>query len=220
MRASLLVGLIKYETITENNLTNITSTKKTANIAFNECILTGGILNGSFSPLRLWIENDTLNFDLSTRHKARAIYLDTDFRLLQKFMRTGESFTPPEFHGKIPTDFISQVKALYQKKTFEALGFMLKSHQAVIGRRAIDRALSGATENQPLAILKTSIASEAICKNFKFKQKSLHIIDHFPEEILQKISGREKISFYCVLDTQMGKLFVNDYKKYLQIMGE
>jgi predicted RNA-binding protein YlxR (DUF448 family) len=193
--------------------------KPAAKIAFNECALTGIVFDGRFSPLRLYIEDDKVVMDLSNRNKSQAIFIDPDIRLLNEIIANKRKL-PKAFKGKLPQDFKAQIIALYTKKTYEGLSFMLKAKQAVIGRRAIDRALLGHTEKEPLAVLQTPEGSEAICNNFKFKQQSLRVIKDFSQEMLQKVSGREKISYYCILNTEMGNIFVNDYMKYLKIIAQ
>ncbi len=195
----------------KKNVTNLTKP------TLNECEFTGVVFDRKFSPLRLWISSDTLCFDLSYKNKIDAVFIDPDILLLKKIVNNNVNL-PSNFQGKIPVDFIQKICDLYEKKTFETLSFMLKANQSVIGRRAIDRALSGFSNTMPLAILLTPNGSQTICDNFKFKQKNLKIINDFSQEILQKITGREKISYYCVLDTEMGRTFVNDYMKYLQIV--
>ena len=86
---------------------------------------------------------------------------------------------------------------------------MLKTGQAVIGRRAIDRAMMGYGDKTPLAVLLTANGSQAICQSFKFKKPDLKIIENFSQDLLIKITGREKISYYCILNTEMGINFLN-----------
>jgi len=193
--------------------------KKTIKTTFNECILTGVVFDGRVTPLRLWFDDGVLLYDLSDRDKLGAIFLDPKKSLLNQVL-AGKRQLPDGFQSNIPKDFLAKICCLYDKNIYKMLGFMLQSNQAVIGRRAIDRALVKNADNLPFALLQTSEGSDAICNNFLFKQNNLKVIRNFPQEILQKISGREKISYYCVLDTQMGKNFVNDYINYLQLCSE
>lgn len=200
---------------------NRTITKKTNtnHAQICECALTGTIFDGRFSPLKLIIIDEKLQLSLSDKAEKDAIFLDIDPKLIASILSAKRSL-PDAFQKLLPDDFGDQIKVLYHKKIFETLGFLLKSGQAIVGRRAIDRAMTlGNKDRFPMAVLKTPEGSDTICEGFKFKRKGLKIITLDSDVMLKKVTAREKISYCCILDSQMGTSFVNDYLKYLQFIG-
>ncbi len=193
------------------------NTKKSGTGAFNECALTGFIFDGRYSPLRLSIDNGQLVLALTDKKMNDAIYIDIDAKIIHAIVN-GQRHLPETYQALLPTDFKEQIIGLYTKKIYASLGFLLKTGQAVIGRRAIDRAMMGHGDKTPLAVLLTPQGSQAICNSFKFKQPNLKIIENFSQDLLIQITGREKISYYCILNTEMGIVFLNDYMKYLKLI--
>jgi hypothetical protein len=193
------------------------TTKKSAKAILNECALTGCIFDGRFSPLRLSLDNDQLMLALTDKKVNDAIFIDADIKIIKAIL-SGQRQLPEIYQALIPQDLQERIIDLYTKKFYASLGFLLKTGQAVIGRRAIDRAMFGYGEAMPLAVLLTPQGSQAICNSFKFKQPNLRIIENFSQDLLIKITGREKISYYCILNTEMGIVFLNDYIKYLKLI--
>lgn len=193
------------------------NTKKSGTGTFNECALTGFIFDGRYSPLRLAIDNGQLVLALTDKKMNDAIYIDSDAKIIHAII-SGQRHLPEMYHALLPHNFKEQIVALYTKKIYASLGFLLKTGQAVIGRRAIDRAMVGRGDKTPLAVLLTPQGSQAICNSFKFKQPNLKIIENFSQDLLIQITGREKISYYCILNTEMGIVFLNDYMKYLKLI--
>ncbi len=193
------------------------NTKKITKSAFNECALTGVVFDGRFSPLRLSVDDNRLTLELTDKKIENCIFIDSDTKVIKSILN-GQRKLPENYQGYISDDFQQQIIELYDKKFYAALGFLLKTGQAVIGRRAIDRAMMGYGDKTPLAVLLTANGSQAICQSFKFKKPDLKIIENFSQDLLIKITGREKISYYCILNTEMGINFLNDYTKYLKLI--
>jgi hypothetical protein len=191
---------------------------KNNQVYFPECTLTGIVFDGNFSPLRLSVDKGQLILELTDKKSDNAIFIDVNRSIINAILN-GQRKLPDIYQELIPQDFHQKIIELYNKKFYASLGFLLKAKQAVIGRRAIDRAMIGYGDTRPYAVLLTSGGSQAICKSFQFKKPDLKIIDDFPQDLLMQITGREKISYYCILDTQMGITFVNDYMKYLKLIN-
>lgn len=196
----------------------LTPLKKTpqSKIILQECALTGGVFDGRITPLCFKLTSEN-GFEVSLSGKAgkNQFLLDPDPRLIADLLNGVREF-PLGNRDFLSSEIFLQIIELYRKRIYSQLTFMLKSNQAIIGRRAIERALYGVHGSPVWAILVTSQASEAICKNFEFKQKGIKFIHNFPEELLQRVSGRDKISYCSILDTDIGRLYINDYKNYLR----
>lgn len=195
------------------------TTKHTTKSTFQECALTGVIFDGRFSPLRLMLKDGGLQLDLTDKKLENSIFIDIDKNLINGII-SGKRKLPDAYQVLVPDDLKPQIIELYQKKFYSLLGFLLKTGQAVIGRRAIDRAIiTGDNEKSPFAILLTPEGSEAIVKSFKFKKSDLKVVENFPQDWLINVTGREKISYYCILGTTSGISFFNDYTRYLKLIN-
>jgi hypothetical protein len=196
----------------------VKNTKKTEHGTFNECALTGIVFDGQFSPLRLLIDDGQLLLALSDKKTDNSIFLDINQRLISSIL-SGQRTLPEAYQSLIPEDFLEKIIELYNKKFYASLGFLLKTGQAVIGRRAIDRAMMGYGDKTPFAVLLSAGGSQAICKSFQFKKPDLKVVENFSQELLIQVTGRKKISYYCILNTQMGISFLNDYMRYLKLIN-
>lgn len=185
---------------------------------FNECALTGIVFDGRFSPLRVSISDGILQLDLSDKKINNSIFIDITPKIIDGIL-SGQRKLPDIYQDLDLSNFREKIVELYNKKFYASLGFLLKAKQAIIGRRAIDRAMMGYGDCRPYAVLLTPDGSQAICKSFQFKKPDLKIIENFSQDLLIQVTGREKISYYCILDTQMGINFVNDYVKYLKLIN-
>lgn len=195
-----------------------TDHSKTSQVS--ECILTGKILNELTSPLRLTIVDGVLNIALTSRKISNAIFLDTDQKLIKSVINSQRSLPSP-FQELIKPQIYDDIVKLYIKKFYETIGFLLKSGQAIIGRRAIDRAMvMGANNHFPYAILKTPEGSVSICNSFKFKRRNLKLITLPSDQMLKDITAKDKISYCCIMDSHMGVHFANDFLKYLKFTGQ
>ena len=150
----------------------VKNTKKTQQGTFNECALTGIVFDGQFSPLRLLIDEGKLLLALTDKKIDNSIFLDINSKLILAIL-SGERKLPEAYQCLISEDFLEKIIELYNKKFYASLGFLLKTGQAVIGRRAIDRAMMGYGEKTPFAVLLSEGGSQAICKSFQFKKPDL-----------------------------------------------
>jgi hypothetical protein len=184
--------------------------------SFKECFFTGTTFDGSFSPLRLGVFDGKVTVELSDKHVADTILITPEISVLNGIIKN--IYNLPEcFQNADISSIIENIKHAYEKRFYSSLAFLLKARQAVIGRRAIERALQNTEEqSKPIAILLATGGSKAICESFKRKKPDLKIFDNFSLDMLKAITGREKISFYCVLNGDIGKFFLNDYVKYLK----
>ena len=93
------------------------------------------------------------------------------------------------------------------------MGFALKTKKAVIGKRAIDRQIS-LFPDLISDIFIADDASEEISRKFQERAANVRFTSGFPASWIQKISAREKASYFLLKKNYTNHHIYDDYKHY------
>lgn len=182
-----------------------------------KCIISGEVIPPENRIVRLYTEKShILNMSLTAKKHKNAVYFLLTEDNLKKIMSDDKTFLPDDFKDISQAEFQkipSFLKETLQNKVLSSMGFALKTKKAVIGKRAIDRQIN-LFPDLVSDIFIADDASEEITRKFQERGPHIRFTKQFPTLWIQKISAREKASYFLLKKNYTNHHIYNDYMHY------
>ncbi|MEM6602872.1 MAG: hypothetical protein AAF621_02375 [Pseudomonadota bacterium] len=190
------------------------------------CAVTQEVISEDHTPIRIIYDakNADISIEITRKHHKNAVYVQANNKTItllvkqsaqddDKRLKTYFPFPIAQFAFK---DLRATLLSKLEKKICASLGFAFKTKKAFYGNRAVQRHISRHPE-EILAILISKTASDEMSQKFVRNSLGINIMSHFPHHWLQKVTGREKISFLVILKGSVTSSLYQDYLQYSEI---
>ena len=186
-----------------------------------KCVISGEIIQAEQRIVRLYVEKSSspeaaLNVSLTIKKQKNAVYFLLTEENIQKIIKDHSAVLPDDFNDIPQTEFDQipfSLKETMQNKLLASMGFALKTKKAVIGKRAIDRQIN-LFPHMVSDIFVAEDASEEIARKFQERGPEIRFTMNFPTEWIQKISARDKASYFLLKKNYTNHHIHGDYMHY------
>ena len=202
--------------MTKEKLTSAPSVQKQMD-TYLKCVITGQDLTKGDRIVRLFTDKaGVLDVSLTSKKHKDAVYFHLTYDNVMKIKIHHKDFLSELFEQIPQTEFDdipNKIKDILKNKLLASMGFALKTKKAVIGKRAIERQINLFPEMISDIFIAEDASSE-ITRKFQQKASGTRFTMGFPVKWIQKISARDKASYFLLKKNYANHHIYDDYKCY------